>query len=97
MSTKKKPAIDLSKCVIGQKHQWGLDARVTSHKKNGRFWPEQESDSDVVAILPLPKKAAKKVKVKSDKALQGIRNLIAEFKSGRDVFSREIKRLEGLL
>lgn len=46
--------------------QWRMDARITSHVQNGRFWPEQPSDSDIVAILPLPKKAAKSKPAQSD-------------------------------
>ena len=56
---------------------------------------------DIVALLPLPKKAGKPGKPGKKKVdnynLDKLRRLIADFEAGRDVFTKEINRLKGLL
>jgi hypothetical protein len=53
---------------------------------------------DIVALLPLLKKAGKPGKKKADNyILDNLRRLIADFEASRDVFTKEINRLKGLL
>jgi len=53
---------------------------------------------DIIAILPLPKKAGKPGKKKGgNDTLAKLRRILADFEAGRDVFTKEINRLKGLL
>lgn len=42
--------------------RWNLDARVSTHDQKGRFWPTRKSESDIIAILPPPKRKVKEAK-----------------------------------
>ena len=75
------------------------NAQQVTYTKNGRFMQSaREYPLDIVAILPLPKKAGKPGKKKADNyILDNLRRLIADFEASRDVFTKEINRLKGLL